>query len=118
MLNSLPQLFLRAGQFVWRKPREALLLARMAGWVLLLTTLIRLLPLPRVLRVVATAPRQAQAETQACSAERLAQLIDLLLELIFLRNQFPLAGIIGHGSCRRQPDHGKCRGSKAFAIFR
>ena len=80
MLNKSAHILFLAGRFVWRKPREALLLVRMAGWVLALSVLIRLLPLPRVLRVVATAPRPKQA-TQSPAAERLAQLIDLLLGL-------------------------------------
>src|ERR1041384_2695674 len=80
MRDKLAHTIFQAGRFVWRKPREALLLVRMAGWVLMLSGLIRLLPLPRVLRIVATEPRPAQT-IQSTSAERLAQLHDLLLGL-------------------------------------
>jgi hypothetical protein len=72
---------LQAARFVGRKPREALLLARMAVWVLALSALMRLLPLPRVLRLVAVEPRAALAPLPA---ERLAQLLDLLLGLDLL----------------------------------
>jgi len=80
MLSRLAQAFFRAGSFVWRKPREAALLVRMAGWVLILSVLMRLLPLPRALRLVVMEPRAAHA-AQSFTAERLAQLVDLLLGL-------------------------------------
>ena len=62
-----------------RRPGEALLLVRMAGWVLALSLLIKLLPLPRVLRLVAATPRAAAHD--ALPAARLVQLIDHLLNL-------------------------------------
>ncbi|MFL6209061.1 MAG: lasso peptide biosynthesis B2 protein [Pyrinomonadaceae bacterium] len=77
------QLLLRAVRFARRRPRELLLLARMAGWVLALSVLIKLLPLPRAIGLVATTPRPA-GQRQALPAARLAQLIDLLLGLNLL----------------------------------
>jgi Transglutaminase-like superfamily len=70
----------RGWRFVRRKPYEALLLARMALWVLILCALIRLLPLPRVLRLVTINPRAVNG-ADALPAERVAQLVDLLLSL-------------------------------------
>jgi hypothetical protein len=67
-----------AWQFARRDPAEVLLLARMAGWVLLLSALFKLLPLPRVLRLVAATPRP---RSRRYAPERLAQLLDLLLGL-------------------------------------
>lgn len=71
----------RATRFVWRQPREAALLLRMAGWVMILSTLIRLLPLPRVLRFVARKPVVPLTDHDGLPPERLAQLLDLLLGL-------------------------------------
>lgn len=70
-----------ATRFAQHQPQEAVLLLRMAGWVLVLSVLIRLLPLPRVLRFVAAAPGTPLAAKAALPPERLAQLIDLLLGL-------------------------------------
>src|SRR5437763_7577693 len=78
MIERPTRLLTQAVRFVHRRPDEALLLARMAGWVLALSLLIKLLPLPRVLRLVTVQPRAAR---QPLPAERLAQLIDLLLGL-------------------------------------
>ena len=81
MAESLTRLLAQAGRFVRRRPGETLLLVRMAGWVLLLSLLIRVLPLPRVLRLVAAPARQAR---RGLSDERLVQLVDLLLGLNLL----------------------------------
>jgi len=81
MIERPTRLLTQAVRFVHRRPGEALLLARMAGWVLALSLLIKLLPLPRVLRLVTAPPRNAR---QSLPAERLAQLIDLLLGLNLL----------------------------------
>lgn len=78
MVERLRGLFTQAGRFVRHRPGEALLLVRMAGWVLALSLLIKLLPLPRVLRLVAATPRAASG---TLPAERLVQLIDHLLNL-------------------------------------
>ena len=80
MSNRALQLCARAARLVRRRPSEALLLARMAGWVLALSMLIKVWPLPRVLRLVAAAPRRAP-KGPALPAERVAQLVDLLLGL-------------------------------------
>jgi hypothetical protein len=83
MLMGAHQLLLRTARFARRSPRELLLLARMAGWVLALSVLIKLLPLPRAIGLVATTPRRVGLH-HALPAARLAQLIDLLLGLNLL----------------------------------
>lgn len=62
-----------------RSPREALLLLRMAGWVVLLSGLIRVQPLPRVLKLMTARTPQNLRLTKLPSSERTAQLLDLLL---------------------------------------
>ncbi len=77
---------LRVGSFIYQKPRASWLLIRMASWVGLLTVLSRILPLPRVLKLMQ--PRRritpglhvGDAETR----DGLAQLLDMLLRTEFL----------------------------------
>ena len=69
------------GRFIMRTPREALLVSRMAGWVVLLSALIRVQPLPRVLKLMT--PRTRVPLKQFPSNERIAQLLDLLLGIDF-----------------------------------
>ncbi len=69
----------RALDFVRRRPREAFLLLRMAGWVALLSLLIKLLPLPRVLSLVADTSRATRPRRRRMTEQRLAQLVDALL---------------------------------------
>jgi len=74
--------FLRlAARFVLRTPREALLMLRMAWWVVLLSGLIRVQPLPRVLNLMTPRKPVRSAMDQFPSNERMAQLIDLLLRI-------------------------------------
>ena len=73
----------RAGRLARRRPAELLLVARMAGWVLALSVLMKLLPLPRVLRIV-TAERRTLQRVGALPVARIAQLLDLLLGLNLL----------------------------------
>jgi hypothetical protein len=65
--------------FVGRKPGEAFLLVRMAAWVVLLSVLIKLLPLPRVLSLVAQTGRDRKPRKTRMTQQRLAQLVDALL---------------------------------------
>lgn len=69
----------RARHFVMRKPGEAFLLVRMAVWVALLSFLIKFLPLPRVLGLIANTPRDLRPRHPRMTQERLAQLVDALL---------------------------------------
>ncbi len=67
------------GRFVIRTPREAFLMFRMAGWVVLLSGLIRVQPLPRVLNLMTPRTRVKVTSKQFPSSERIAQLLDMLL---------------------------------------
>ncbi|HVQ38933.1 MAG TPA: lasso peptide biosynthesis B2 protein [Pyrinomonadaceae bacterium] len=66
-------------RFIIRSPREAFLVLRMATWVFLLSTLIRVLPLPRVLMLMTPRTPSSVPSRQSPSSERIAQLLDLLL---------------------------------------
>ncbi|HEV2799250.1 MAG TPA: lasso peptide biosynthesis B2 protein [Pyrinomonadaceae bacterium] len=70
----------RAAHYAVSRPGEALLLVRMAVWVAVLSLLIKLLPLPRVLSLVAGTTQSARPRRNSQLTEkRLAQLIDALL---------------------------------------
>jgi len=69
----------RAVHYVGQKPGEAFLLVRMAAWVALLSFLIKLLPLPRVLSLIADTSRDTKRRNPRMTQQRLAQLVDALL---------------------------------------
>ena len=64
-------------------PREALLLLRMAGWVLLLSVAAKYFPLPRALRLLSTKTRTPTEIPKEDVQRRLAEAIDLLLKADF-----------------------------------
>lgn len=66
--------------FVFKNPTEAWLLMRMAGWVVIISTLMRIRPLPKVLSLATPSPRPGPT---TISNERMAELLDLLLEKDF-----------------------------------
>ena len=68
-------------RFIVRTPREALLMLRMAWWVVLLSGLIRVQPLPRVLNLMTPRKPIPSAVDHFPSNERMAQLMDLLLRI-------------------------------------
>lgn len=70
---------LLVGRFIMRNPREAFLLFRMASWVVLLSALIRIQPLPRVLKLMTPRTIGKVPLKQSHSSERIAELLDLLL---------------------------------------
>lgn len=72
---------LLAARFVLRTPREALLILRMAWWVVLLSGLVRVQPLPRVLNLMTPRKPARSGPDQFPSNERMAQLMDLLLRI-------------------------------------
>jgi hypothetical protein len=78
-VRHLASRLLLVGRFVIRTPREAFLMFRMAGWVVLLSGLIRVQPLPRVLNLITPRTRVKLPFKQFPSSERTAQLLDLLL---------------------------------------
>jgi hypothetical protein len=69
----------RATRKVFLGPAEALLLLRMAGWVLLLSMAVKVFPLPRALRLVSIKTRRP-AETSESETQKRAAAIDLLLK--------------------------------------
>ena len=74
----------RAARLVVCEPGSALLAARMGAWVVALSLMVRLLPLPRAMALVA--PRRARREVPADAArvqERLARLLDSVLAADF-----------------------------------
>lgn len=77
-IRQLASRLLLVGRFVIRTPREAFLMFRMAGWVVLLSGLIRVQPLPRVLNLI-TPRAPVKPLKQFPSTERIAQLLDMLL---------------------------------------
>ncbi len=70
----------RATRKAFFGPAEALLLLRMAGWVLLLSIAVKVFPLPRALGLVATKTRLPSQTPATQTQKRLAQAIDLLLK--------------------------------------
>jgi len=66
-----------AAGFVFKRPVEAWLLTRMAVWVVIISGLIRIQPLPRVLSLAT--PRSKPGRSKI-SNQRMAELLDLLLE--------------------------------------
>lgn len=74
----------RAVHFIRHRPGEAFLLLRMAAWVALLSVLIKFLPLPRVLSLIASPARGRRPKNFTLTQQRLAQLVDALLGLNFL----------------------------------
>ena len=70
-------MILRALQLTTRDPARACLLARMAGWVVVLSVGARLLPLSRALQIVSTEVRRKSTEVDPV---QLSTAIDALLE--------------------------------------
>ena len=65
------------------KPGESFLIFRMALWVILLSAMVKLRPLPRALEFVASKNKQRSAEPSKETMTRLAAAIDSLLRLEF-----------------------------------
>jgi hypothetical protein len=74
----------RAARLLLREPGSALLLARMGAWVVALSLLVKLMPLPRAMALVA--PRRVARDEPRDAAHvqtRLARLLDSLLAADF-----------------------------------
>lgn len=80
-VRKLASRLLLIGRFIIRDPREAFLLFRMAGWVVVLSVLIRAQPLPRVLSLMTPRTRVNLPLKESPSSERIAQLLDMLLSI-------------------------------------
>ena len=89
MLGRISREFKRGSALAWRglrfgvrKPREAWLLARMGLWVVALSLLVKLMPLPRVLKLMTPGRRRAPAgQDPSETRERLAAQLDMLLRV-------------------------------------
>ncbi|MCA1604599.1 MAG: lasso peptide biosynthesis B2 protein [Acidobacteria bacterium] len=79
IMSKIVNLLTRATRKVLLGPREALLLLRMAGWVLLLSAAVKVFSLPRALRLVSTKIRRRAPTKERETQVRLAHAIDLLL---------------------------------------
>lgn len=71
----------RATRTLVADPRDAALSARMSLWVILVSLLARLLPLPRVQQLISTRLRPVSAADRPPTPEQLARTIDRLLRL-------------------------------------
>ena len=78
-LRKTTDLIYRAGRKIVLQPGEALLLCRMAWWVVVLSIAARRYPLPRALQIVAGRQPDRPALTDPADHERMARAIDLLL---------------------------------------
>jgi hypothetical protein len=74
---------MRAARLALVDPASALLALRMGAWVIALSLLIRVLPLPRVLRLVAPKGLGRRSDDAARVEARLARLLDSLLAADF-----------------------------------
>lgn len=72
--------FIRAVRKTFLGPSEALLLLRMAGWVMLLSIAVKVCSLPRALRLVSTKTRTPSQQSEGETQQRLGDAIDLLLK--------------------------------------
>ena len=74
----------RAARLVLSEPGEALLAVRMGAWVVALSLLMRVMPLPRAMRLVAPRARRRAPCGDAAEVEaRLAELLDSVLAADF-----------------------------------
>ena len=79
----MPQSFtflISATRKVFLHPAQALLLFRMAGWVMLLSIAVKIFSLPRALRLVSTNTRSASQVPPDETQKKLGEAIDLLLK--------------------------------------
>jgi len=73
------RLVTRAGRRVITDPGESFLICRMAVWVLFLSILVKVQPLPRALSMVAPRKRVAESNAPGETEKAMARAIDLLL---------------------------------------
>jgi hypothetical protein len=74
----------RAARFALREPRTAITALRMASWVAALSLAIKLMPLPRALKLVAPhRPATVRPVDVAAKQARLARILDSVLALDF-----------------------------------
>jgi hypothetical protein len=81
MILHFALIVMRAGRLVYREPSEALLLARMAVWVLLVSLGARALTLPHLLKITTPRRRVSQSIANVELETRMARSIDSLLAI-------------------------------------
>lgn len=69
----------RAGRLLYRDPRSMLLVMRMAAWVVAFSLLVKILPLPRALRIIAPRRDGGVTNGHAIPEAKLVQFVDSLL---------------------------------------
>jgi hypothetical protein len=79
MLARIPSLASRGARFVVREPGSALLALRMSAWVAALSLLVKVLPLPRALRLVAPGRVRPASGSPEEAQESLARVLDSVL---------------------------------------
>ena len=77
------QLEARLQDWILAEPGSTLLALKMAFWVAALSVFIKLMPLPRALRLVAPRLRRARPLNSSEIQERLARLLDSVLVVDF-----------------------------------
>lgn len=83
-LKAFAALPMRAARLVWSEPGTALLAARMGAWVVMLSLLMKLMPLPRAMALVAPRRGARSAPPDAALIQtRIAQLLDSILAADF-----------------------------------
>lgn len=76
------EMALRSFSLFLRNPGKALLMTRMSFWVISLTALVRLLPLPRVMQIITPGGKSAPAPANIEELQvRLAETLDTLLRM-------------------------------------
>ena len=79
LVTKFLRLITRGGRKVLRSPVEAILIFRMAIWVVILSVLVKLQPLPRALRMVAPRTHGRLQGSRDETERALSRAIDLLL---------------------------------------
>ena len=81
MISKVLGLLGQAARKTARHPREALLTARMALWVVLISGLAQFTSLPRVQKIAAFKVKSTSAKTSSETPAKLGRMIDSLLEI-------------------------------------
>ena len=74
----------RALRFLYLDPPAMILMLRMAAWIVTFSLMMRVLPLPRVLRLITPRHRRSSARDQTELPAKLAWSVDTLLKTNFL----------------------------------
>jgi hypothetical protein len=77
--RSFAQTVSRAGRSFYRDPQAFYLMLRMAWWVAALSLLVKVLPLPRVLKLMSPRPSRVPAREDKVLEDKLAKLLDRVL---------------------------------------